>query len=331
MTPAPTPTPKPMPTLTPNPTPSSEPNSPPNSAPKPALVDVHAHFLLPEYVAAAERAGHLRPDGMPAWPEWTVQRHLDLMDDTGITKSVLSVSSPGVHFGDDFRAQVLARRVNEAAAEFGRDHPGRFGFFASLPLPDLDGAVVELQYALDVLHADGVVLLSNAGGQYPGDPSWDQMWRELNDRSAVVFLHPTSPPQWRQIALDRPRPMIEFPFDSARAVTDMALTGIFNRYPQIRFIVTHAGGVLQLLGDRLDRFRHIHASATSAELPSVTSQLQELWYDEPPAGVDRLLYGSDYPFTPAEAVTEKFAADGSWRARSAANAVRLLGERVGAE
>jgi 6-methylsalicylate decarboxylase len=257
----------------------------------PSLVDVHAHFLLPEYVAAAERAGHLRPDGLPAWPVWSVQRHLDLMDATDTAKSVLSVASPGVHFGDDFRAQVLARRVNEAAAELGRDHPGRFGFFASLPLPDVDSALVEARYALDVLQADGVVMLSNAGGQYPGDPSWDQLWRELNDRSAVVFLHPTSPPQWRQVALDRPRPMIEFLFDSARAVADLALTGIFNRYPKVQFIVAHAGGVLTLLGDRL---------------PGLASRLQDLWYDVPDPRLDanRLLYGSDYPFTPAEAVIE---------------------------
>ncbi|GAA0942582.1 amidohydrolase family protein [Kribbella koreensis] len=294
------------------------------------LIDVHAHFLLPEYVAAAERAGHVRPDGLPAWPEWSVQRHLDLMDSTGIAKSVLSVSSPGVHFGDDFRAQVLARRVNEAAAELGRQHPGRFGFFASLPLPDVDGALVEAQYALDVLQADGVVLTSNAGGQYPGDPSWDQLWRELDARSAVVFLHPTSPPQWRQVALDRPRPMIEFLFDSARAVADLALTGIFRRFPKVQFIIAHAGGVLPLLGDRLDLY--------APDLPSVTPQLRELWYDvsgTPVADTDRLLYGSDYCFTPASAVVAQIAAlDQSsaavdWRTRTTANAVQLLGERVG--
>lgn len=312
---------------------------------EPTLIDVHAHFLLPEYVAAAERAGHLRPDGMPGWPEWTVQRHLELMDGTGIAKSVLSVSSPGVHFGDDFRARVLARRVNEAAAELGRDYPGRFGFFASLPLPDAEGALVEAQYALDVLHADGVVLTSNAGGQYPGDPSWDQLWWELNDRAAVVFLHPTSPPQWRQVALDRPRPMIEFLFDSARAVADLALTGIFSRYPNVQFIVTHAGGVLPLLGDRLDYFRETYATAVSDELPSVTSQLKELWYDvagtpvpqhlpvlESMAGPDRLLYGSDHCFTPIETITAQLAAldnsplAGDWRTRTTTNAVQLMGK-----
>jgi 6-methylsalicylate decarboxylase len=226
-------------------------------------VDLHAHFLLPEYVAAAERAGHLRPDGMPGWPEWSVRKHLEEMDAAGIEKAVLSVPSPGVHFGDDFRAQVLARRVNEAAAEIGRDHPGRFGFFASLPLPDVEGALAEVDYAYDVLHADGVVVMSNAGGLYPGEPSWEPLWRTLNDRSATVLLHPTSPPQWRQVALDRPRPMIEFPFDTARAVTDLALTGILTRYPDIRFVVVD-GELVPPLVDRIESF-------SRAAVPPLTS------------------------------------------------------------
>ncbi|ONI67172.1 amidohydrolase [Kribbella sp. ALI-6-A] len=305
------------------------------------LIDVHAHFLLPDYVTAAERAGHLRPDGMPAWPVWNAAKHLQLMDRTGIAKSILSVSSPGVHFGDDFRAQVLARRMNEAAAELGKDHPGRFGFFASLPLPDVAGALVELDHAYDVLGADGIILNSNAGGQYPGDPSWEQLWRALDERAAVVFLHPTSPPQWRQVSLDRPRPMIEFLFDSARAVTDLVLTGILTRYPRIRFVVTHAGGVIPLLGDRLDLYRDTF-SPTSG-LPSVTDQLKHLWYDvagtpvpnqlpalQAVAGADHLLYGSDHCFTPSEAVAGQIAAldeatvAEGWRPRTTANAVRLL-------
>jgi len=288
------------------------------------LIDVHSHFLLPQYVAAAERAGHLRPDGMPAWPEWSARQHLELMDRAGIATSVLSVSSPGVHFGDDFRAQVLARRVNEAAAELGRDHPGRFGFFASLPLPDVEGALVELEYAYDDLQADGVVLMSNAAGQYPGEPSWEPLWRALNDRSAVVLLHPTSPPQWRQVALDRPRPMIEFVFDTARAVTDLALTGVFARYPGIRFVVAQ-GGVLQVLGERIDSFR---GTVPADGLPTVASQLENLWYDVAGGPSDRLVFGSGYCFTPEDAVTRQIAAldrtvDG-WRERAAANAAELI-------
>ncbi len=116
--------------------------------------------------------------------------------------------------------------------------------------------------------------------------------------------------------------MIEFPFDTARAVTDLALTGVLTRHPEIRFVVTHAGGVLELLGGRLDRFQHTYAT-TSDEVPSVTSQLGELWYDEPLAGTDRLLYGSDFPFTPAEAVRAPVAGD-----QTTQNALRLLAAPV---
>jgi predicted TIM-barrel fold metal-dependent hydrolase len=178
------------------------------------------------------------------------------MDAAGIDQAVLSVPSPGVHFGDDFRAQVLARRTNEAAAELVRDHPGRFGFFASLPLPDVEGAVAEANYAYDVLHADGVVLLSNAGGTYPGDPSWEPLWRTLNARSATVLLHPTSPPQWRQVALDRPRAVLEFPFDTARAVADLVLSGVLARHPDLRVTVVD-GELLEPLARRIESFSGI--------------------------------------------------------------------------
>ncbi|WP_405063876.1 amidohydrolase [Kribbella sp. NBC_01505] len=204
---------------------------------------VYTHFLPPEYVAAAERAGHLRPDGLPGWPTY------QLPDD-----AVLSIPSPGVHFGDDFRAQVLSRRVNELAAELCRDHPGRT-FLASLPLPDVDAALAELDYAYDVLHADGVILLSNVTGLYPGEPSWEPLWRALDQRSAHVLLHPTSPPQWRQVALDRPRQLIEFPFDIARAVTDLTLTGVLTRHPEIHFTISH-GDLLDCLADRIEESSH---------------------------------------------------------------------------
>jgi predicted TIM-barrel fold metal-dependent hydrolase len=198
---------------------------------------VYTHFLPPEYVAAAERAGHLRPDGLPGWPVFP-------------PGEVLSIPSPGVHFGDDFRARVLSRRVNELAAELCGEHPGRT-FLASLPLPDVDAALVELDHAYDVLHADGVILLSNVTGLYPGEPSWEPVWRALNARSAQVLLHPTSPPQWRQVALDRPRALIEFPFEVARAVTDLTLTGVLTRHPDIRFGVSH-GELLPGLADRVE-------------------------------------------------------------------------------
>ena len=303
------------------------------------LVDVHAHFVTPEYVAAARLAGHQRPDGMPAWPSWSVREQLDLMDRNGIDRALLSVSSPGVHFGDNARARALARTMNETAADVVADHPDRFGMFASLPLPDVPGAIAELDHAFDVLRADGVVLASNTAGWYLGDPRLEELWQRCDERAAVVFVHPTSPPNWPSVALDRPRPMIEFLFDSARTVIDLVCAGVLVRYPGIRFVVTHTGGVLPLLADRVDLFRRDGQNGDGG--PGMAEQLARLWYDlagtpvpHPlPAltsmvGTDHLLYGSDHCFTPPDAVAAQIASlderGSAWRVDTSANAARLL-------
>jgi predicted TIM-barrel fold metal-dependent hydrolase len=150
------------------------------------LIDVHAHFLTESYLAAATATGHRTPDGMPGWPSWSAEAHLGLMDSAGIDRAVLSISSPGVHFGDDTAARELARETNEFAAAVARAHPGRFGHFAALPLPDVDGAVAETRYALDVLGADGVAILSNAHGHYPGDPVLEPLLAELDPANPGV-------------------------------------------------------------------------------------------------------------------------------------------------
>ncbi|MBB5791845.1 amidohydrolase family protein [Jiangella mangrovi] len=292
----------------------------------PGLVDLHAHFLTEEYVAAAVRAGHRAPDGMPGWPSWSVGAQLELMDRHGIERAVLSVSSPGVHFGDDVRARVLARQVNAAAAALVADRPDRFGFLAALPLPDLDGALAEAGHALDQLGASGVVVLTNAAGRYPGDPRLEPLWRELDSREAVVLLHPTSPPNWRDVALDRPRPLMEFVFDGVRAVGDLVLSGVLARYPRIRFVVGDAGAVLPLLASRLELL--------ADDGVRLASQLGSLWVDLGTSGVwpasaaERVVYGSGSCFTPVDAVARQLtrldAAAADWRAVTTANAARLL-------
>ena len=217
------------------------------------FIDVHAHFVTGSYIASARTAGHDPPDGMPRWPDWSARAHLELMDRTGIDAAVLSVSSPGTHFGDDAAARRLAREVNDAGAQVVRDHPGRFGLFASLPLPDIDGALAEIGYAFDTLDADGVIMETNVHGVYLGDQRLEPVFAELARCRATVFLHPMSPPCWEQTALGRPRPMIEFIFDTARAVTDLILAGTLDRHPQAgerrrratvrrRFVPTSAGG-----------------------------------------------------------------------------------------
>lgn len=291
------------------------------------LVDVHAHFLTEEYVAAAVRAGHRVPDGMPGWPRWSMSSQLELMDAHGIARAVLSVSSPGVHFGDDVRARVLARQVNAAAAGFVAERPDRLGFLAALPLPDLDGALAEAGHALDQLGASGVVVLTNAAGRYPGDPRLEPLWRFLDERAAIVLLHPTSPPNWRDVALDRPRPLMEFVFEGVRAVGDLVLSGVLARYPRIRFVVGDAGAVLPLLASRLELL--------ADDGVRLAAQLSSLWVDLGTSGVwpaaapERVVYGSGSCFTPADGVARQLsrldAAAPGWRATTMANAVRLFG------
>jgi predicted TIM-barrel fold metal-dependent hydrolase len=272
-------------------------------------VDVHAHFLPDAYRAAAEAAGHGRPDGFPALPEWSATQHIEMMDHLGIARALLSISSPGVHFGDDDRARTLAREVNEAGFHAIERYPSRFGQLASIPLPDVDGAIEEIAFAYDTLHADGVALLTNSNGVYLGDPRLEPVFAALDRRAARVFIHPTSPPCWEATSLGRPRPMLEFLFDTTRAVVNLILNGTVARHPHIAFIVPHAGATLPLIADRVAAFSLVLADVDPDA--DVMRDLARLHYDlagfPVPRQLDALLaittlehlhYGSDYPFTP---------------------------------
>ncbi|WP_328864404.1 amidohydrolase family protein [Streptomyces sp. NBC_00304] len=309
------------------------------------LIDVHAHFVTDSYVAAARSAGIEHPDGMPGWPAWSVEQHLDLMDRSGIEKSYVSISSPGVHFGDDVAARALAREVNEFAAGVRHEHPRRFGHFASLPLPDVEGSLAEAAHALDVLGADGVAVETNHHGVYLGDPRFEPLWEDLDRRGALVFVHPTSPPHADDVSLGRPRPMLEFLFDTARTASDLLLRGVFTRFPRIRWVLTHGGGALPLLADRIDMFSAVFRDG-SKDAPSALEELGRVWYDmagtpfprQIPAldaafGTERLLYGSDYCWTPAEGALVQVAsvdvaaqpsATDTWRDLTTRNAHRLF-------
>lgn len=310
---------------------------------RPALVDVHAHFLTEEYVAAARAAGHRHPDGMPGWPDYAIESHLRAMDRWGVERSILSISSPGTHFGDDAAARALSRSVNSAAHQLVHDHPDRLGHFASLPLPDVDGAVAEVAYALDELGSDGVIVETNAAGLYLGHERFQPLLAELDRRAAVVFVHPTSPAGGTHLALGRPRPLLEFIFDTTRTVSDLIYSGSFDRYRNIEWIFTHTGGALPVTADRMELFRQILPTEEAAS--PVLDQLTALWFDmagtpfprQVPAlvatvGTDRLLYGSDHCWTPEAAVDAQLAAiDGAvqpvgttWRELTRRNTGRLL-------
>ena len=282
---------------------------PVSSPPLHSAIDVHAHFLTPRLREAMIRTGHDQPDGMPALPQWDPQTALSMMDRTGIRSAVLSVSSPGVLLSDDpADVRDLARVVNQEGAAIVAQHPDRFGLFASLPLPDVHSAIGEMRYALDDLGADGIALETHYRGIYLGAAEFEPVMKELNDRAAVVHVHPTSPACWPQTSLGRPRPMIEFLFDTTRALTSLALNGVLDRHPAVRFIVAHSGAALPVLADRIAAF----AFTENPQQPiNVLGALRRLYYDVAgfalpralPAllslvDTDRLLYGSDYPFTP---------------------------------
>jgi 6-methylsalicylate decarboxylase len=276
-----------------------------------SLIDVHAHFLPDQYREALATAGIDQPDGFPRVPVWSPDEHVAVMDRLGIEACVLSVSSPGVQFGEGVTASdsvSLARHVNDVAAATVARHPGRFGAFASLPVANVDESLAEIERALDGLGLDGINVLTNVGGAYLGDASLEPIMAELNRRKAVVFIHPTSPACWECTSLGYPRPMIEFPFDTTRAVTNMLLSGTLAGHPDIRWIVPHAGGTLPFLAPRIAGISVLLGADDPA---AVVAQLCRLHYDLAGSAnapvvaallnfVDRgqVLYGSDWPFTP---------------------------------
>ena len=271
-------------------------------------IDVHAHYLPDSYRAALLAAGHDRPDGFPQVPTWSAQEHVDAMDRLGIVTSLLSISSPGVYLGDEKAARDLAREMNEIGRRAVMDHPGRFGLLASLPLPDVDAAIAEIAYCCDHRDVDGFALLTNVAGTYVGDPSREPLFRELNRRRARVFVHPTSPACWERTSFGRPRPMLEFLFDTTRAVVDLVLNGAIARHTDVEIIIPHAGATLPMIVDRVSAVSRLLAVDASVD---VLRDVARLHYDLAgfplPRQLDALLtittldhlhYGSDYPFTP---------------------------------
>jgi 6-methylsalicylate decarboxylase len=297
-------------------------------------IDVHAHYLPERYRAALVRAGHEQPDGMPWLPEWSAVEHVAAMDRLGIARCLLSVSSPGVCL-DDLSVVELTRQVNEDGRRAVVDHPGRFGLLASLPLPDVDAALAEIAYCSDHLFADGFVLLTNVDGTYLSEQVFEPVIAELGRRRARVLLHPTSPACWAETSFARPRPMLEFLFDTTRTVADLVLNGTVARHPHLELIVPHAGATLPLVADRLQAFAGLLAPGID-----VRHDLGRLHYDL--AGyaarcqldallslttLDHLHYGSDVPFTPeavAAASAERLGEVKSLMETLSANTARLF-------
>src|SRR6202012_523726 len=212
-------------------------------------IDVH-HHILPDFFWRETNEGD-NPVGGIAPPPWSKDAMISYLDDAGTNVAITSISTPGVHMGNDAKARDLARRVNEYSAKLIHEGPDRLRGFAALPLPDVDGALRELEHALDTLKLDGVVLFSNARGIYLGDKLFTPFFEELERRKAVVFVHPTASPDPSAHTLGLPDTLIDFTADTTRAVAQLHYGNTFARTPNIKYIFSHAGGTIPFVATRL--------------------------------------------------------------------------------
>jgi predicted TIM-barrel fold metal-dependent hydrolase len=279
-------------------------------------IDVHAHFLPEVYARALARAGLKTLDGGFPVPRWSGEAAIEMMDRQDIATAMVSLSSPSAHFLPPAERPALVREVNDAGAELVRGHPGRFGYFASLPMPDIPASLSELRRAFDELGVDGVILQTNTDGTYLGAPAFAPILAELNRRKATLFLHPTSPPCFEAVGLGRPAPLLEFPLDTTRTIVDLIYARALQANPDIKVIVPHGGAALPALIARIAAFANVpFIEPRPASEAEVFETLERLYYDvalsahpvpfaalRRIAPITQILFGSDWPFTPEAGV-----------------------------
>ena len=280
------------------------------------VVDVHSHIVTPEYVAHLERHEALLDEGFPI-PKWSAESHLAWMDAAGVETSVITLASPQPMFGENEENRRIVRSVNEAAARLKAEHPGRFLFCAALPQDDVAAAIDEAKHALDELHADGVKLATNVRGVYLGAEALDPLMALLDERKAVVILHPSRPePVSREVMRQTPLAMQEFLSETTRAVCNMISRNVPARYPNIRFIVPHCGAYLPLAIPRMKSLTPVMRKNGLVGEIDYDACLKSFWFDlagaHSPQTIrelltittpDRLMFGSDFPYAAPAALT----------------------------
>ncbi|MBR1119963.1 amidohydrolase [Bradyrhizobium lablabi] len=309
------------------------------------VIDTHHHFLPPRYV---DRVGEDAIAGLLVSgkiPQWSAEQSIEAMDRASVELAVLSLSSPGLcTLAPDERA-ALARHCNEYAARLMQDHPRRFGSFATLPLPDVDASLGEIDHCLGDLSCDGFCLLTNYAGRYLGEADFTPVLEELNRRSAIVFVHPAMPePQAASLGL--PAASLEFPFDTTRTIAGMLFNGTFARYRNIRFLFSHAGGTIPFLAARLARLESQERFKRNVP-DGVIAELKRLYFDVALsvdsytlpgllrfAAADHVVFGSDYPHAGPVIIDNALKSLGAHEvgpdtlaAITRANAIGLLGAR----
>jgi predicted TIM-barrel fold metal-dependent hydrolase len=301
---------------------------------KPFRIDVHHHYV-PDAYQAAMKAHKIRP------VKWSLQGSLEEMDKSGIATATISPPPPGITFGDVPFGRKLARDINEAGAKMVSDRPTRFRLMAVLPYADVDGSLAEIGYAFDTLKADGIALMTSYGGKYLGDPAFWPILEELNRRKAVIYTHPTTPACCARALPITGINTIEGPVDTTRTMASVMFTGAAARYPDIRWIFSHSGGVMPFLLSRFER-HEVEAKNSKEAMPNgLMHELRKFYYDTAQgnhpgaltalmqiAPVSQVLYGTDYPFVDGAAETAGLVKHGfsasDLRAIDRDNAARLF-------
>ncbi len=304
------------------------------------IIDTHHHLCSSAYLELVKRK-----TGMPAYVEHIMrtaspEKSLEDMDRGGVGRAIVSLTTPGVWFGEPGEARKIAREVNEHFAKVVADHPGRYGMFAAVPLPDVEGSLKEIEYALDTLKADGIGLFTSYGERHLGDPAFAPVFAELNRRKAVVYTHPRRPDCCAPLLPEISEAIIEYGTDTTRTIASLVFSGTAARCPDIRFLFSHAGGTMPFL---IGRFVGLaRAPQFAGRMPNgLLHELQRFYYDLAQAAnpgataslmklvkITQVLFGTDYPYATAAQHLEGLAqcgfSAGELRAIHYENAARIL-------
>jgi len=272
-------------------------------------IDTHHHLFSPAYVTELAKVNQ----APPIVRNWSLAKTLADMDKAGVATSILSVTTPQVGVFDAASAVRIARESNEWTAKVGKDYPGRFGSFAMLPMHNMNAALKELEYAMDVLKADGIGLLTSYGDKWLGHPSFAPVMDELNRRKAILYTHPTAANCCNNLLEDVPPTVIEFGTDTTRTITDIVFSGTAARCPDVKFIFSHAGGTLPFISERLIKMPLLDPKLAPRVPKGVLHELKRFYYDTAWAAhpgalasltrlvdVSQILLGSDYPYRTGE-------------------------------
>ena len=279
------------------------------AAQPPFRIDLHHHVIPPKWI---DEARSHKPDN--SWGQnivgWTPAISIEQMDQHRVAYAVTEIGLPGVWWAPPADAASLARYSNDYVAEMQKNYPGRFGMFATIPLPYVDETLKEIAYAYDTLHADGVGLITSYGPLWPGDQKFDPVWQELNRRKAVIHVHPTVPNCCVNLIPDVANATEEYLFDTARAITSLMFSGTLTRYPDLRFIFSHAGGAFPDIADRVTRTARENKKI-NARMPGgdPMAALGKLYFDVASSvnpinfdglrrftSIERIVVGTDLPY-----------------------------------